>query len=191
MSNTNNQPPDFLLNRLKYVLSPQFDIYDQVSRVVRDRVADIGFGVGFGTHLLMKNAKEVYGYEINEAVIRFARRVFPFRSLHFEYGDIVKGIDGLLFNYIVMVDVIEHIKHDKVALQNAKGMLAKGGTFICSTPNRLSRYKKSETHVREYAPKEFEGILRRIFVSVELKNYRLEPLASQYENPILAVCRNR
>lgn len=177
-------------NRLKYVLSPQFDIYSVINKVVRDKVADIGFGTGFGTHLLNINAKEVYGYEIDENAIQFAKAVFPFRNLHFEYGDIVKGITGQEFNYVVMIDVIEHIKDDKTALDNIKKIMAKDGNFILSTPNRLSRYRKGEDHVREYAPKELEGILRRHFISVSLRNYRLEPLASQYENPIIAVCRN-
>jgi len=177
-------------NRLKYVLSPQYDIYSVVKKVVRDKVADIGFGTGFGTHLLNVNAKEVYGYEIDENAIQFAKDVFPFRNLHFEYGDIVKGISGQEFNYIVMIDVIEHIKDDKTAIDNVKKIMARDGSFILSTPNRLSRYRKGENHVREYAPKEFEAILKRHFVSVSLRNYRLEPLVSQYENPIIAVCRN-
>ena len=177
-------------NRLKYVLSPQYDIYNIVKKVVRNKVADIGFGTGFGTHLLNVNAKEVYGYEIDENAIQFAKDVFPFRDLHFEYGDIVKGINGQEFNYIVMIDVIEHIKNEKTALDNVKKIMAEDGSFILSTPNRLSRYRKGENHVKEYAPKELEGILKRHFVSVSLRNYRLEPLASQFENPIIAICRN-
>ena len=177
-------------NRFKYVLSPQFDIYDVIKKVVRNKVADIGFGTGFGTHLLNVNAKEVYGYEIDENAIQFAKAVFPFRNLHYEYGDIVKGISGQEFNYIVMIDVLEHIKDEKSALENVKKMMAKDGTLILSTPNRLSRYRKGESHVREYAPKELEGILKRHFVSVSIRNYRLEPLAGQYENPLIAVCRN-
>jgi 2-polyprenyl-3-methyl-5-hydroxy-6-metoxy-1,4-benzoquinol methylase len=179
-----------LWNRMRYLLSPQFDTYEQVARIVRGKVADIGFGTGFGAHLLELNAKEVYGYEIDEEAIRFAQRVFPFKSLHFQYGDIVTGITGVSFDYVIMIDVLEHIKKDIHALKNVKGMLNKGGTFVCSTPNRLSRYRKAETHYREYAPKEFEGILKRTFVSVSLQNYRFEPLASDYENPILAICRN-
>jgi len=177
-------------NRLKYVLSPQYDIYNIVKKVVRNKVADIGFGTGFGTHLLNVNAKEVYGYEIDENAIQFAKDVFPFKNLHFEYGDIVKGITGQVFDYIIMIDVIEHIGKDRIALDNIKKIMAQDGTFICSTPNRLSRYRKGENHVREYAPKELEGILKRHFASVSLRNYRLEPLASFYENPIIAICRN-
>ena len=178
-------------NRLRYVLGPQFDVYEKIAPVVRGRVADIGFGTGFGTHLLTIYAKEVCGYETDEDAIRFAQRVFPFKKLRFEYGDIGKGIKAMApFDYIVMIDVLEHIKQDKDAMLNVKAMMAKGGTFICSTPNRLSRYRKSDNHYREYAPKELEGVLKRVFVSVSLRDYKLEPLVSQYENPLIAVCRN-
>ena len=180
----------FLLwNRFRYVLSPQFDIYEQVAKLVRGRVADIGAGTGFGTHLFVNNASEVHGFDIDEGAIDFASRVFPYKKLHFGYGDITKGIGGK-YDFVAAIDVLEHIRHDKRALENIKRMMASGGTFIMSTPNRLSRYRKSENHVREYAPKELEGVLKRVFVSVSLKNYRCEPQASQYENPIVAVCRN-
>jgi len=179
-----------LWNRFKYVLSPQYDIYAEISKVVRDRVADIGFGTGFGTHLFNVKAKEVYGYEVDEDAVKFARAIFPFKNLYFEYGDITNGMPGASFDYVVMIDVLEHIKQEMAALRNIKAMLNKGGTFIMSTPNRLSRYRKAENHQREYAPKELEGKLRRIFVNVSLRNYKMEPLVSATENPILAICRN-
>ena len=180
-----------LWNRLKYVLSPQFDIYKQISTITRGKIADIGSGTGFGTHLLTLNSSEVHGFEIDENAIRFAQEVFPFRQLHFQYGDIVTGIDHNTFQYVIMIDVIEHIKQDKKALLNVKDMLTKGGTFICSTPNRLSRYRKGGDHVREYEPKEFETLLKQVFNSVSLRNYKLEFLVSPYENPILGICCNK
>ena len=62
----------FLLwNRFKYVLSPQFDIYETVAKQVRGKVADVGFGTGFGTHLLINNADEVHGFEVDEGAIQF------------------------------------------------------------------------------------------------------------------------
>ncbi len=179
-----------LWNRLRYVLSPQFDLYEQVSKVVRGNVADVGFGTGFGTHLLTINAHQVTGYEVDDCGIRFAEKVFPIPKLQFRHGDIIKGIDEGPYDFIVMIDVIEHIKHDKPVLLNVKKMMGKGGTVIISTPNRLSRYRKSDAHVREYAPKEFEGLLKTAFVNVGLRTYTLEPLVSQYENPLIGVCRN-
>jgi 2-polyprenyl-3-methyl-5-hydroxy-6-metoxy-1,4-benzoquinol methylase len=179
-----------LWNRLRYVLSPQFDLYEQVSKVVRGNIADIGFGTGFGAHLLVINGRSVTGYERDEEAIRFAEKVFPIPKLQFKYGDIQKGISDGPYDFILMIDVIEHIKHDKLALLNAKKMLGKGGSLILSTPNRLSRYRKAETHVREYAPKEFEALLKMVFVNISLRTYKLEPLVSDHTNPMVAVCRN-
>jgi len=178
-------------NRLKYVLSPQFDIYKVLAGLVRGKVADIGFGTGFGMHLFSTIADEVYGYEIDEGAIRFAQEVFPLKNLNFQYGDITKGIGivGGGFDYVTMVDVIEHIPDDLAAIENVKLMMAQGGTFICSTPNRLSRYRKSENHQREYSTKELENLLGRAFYSVSLRNHCLEPITSIYDNPIIAVCR--
>jgi len=177
-------------NRLKYVLSPQFDIYEQISGIVRGKVADIGFGSGFGMHLLSINASQVIGYETDECGLRFARTVFPIPKLFFQYGDIEKGIDDTGFDFITMIDIVEHLRHDKQALLNVKKMLTKNGTLIISTPNRLSRYRKSEDHVREYAPKEFETLLKMAFVNVSIRDYKLEPTVSSHENPIVAFCRN-
>jgi 2-polyprenyl-3-methyl-5-hydroxy-6-metoxy-1,4-benzoquinol methylase len=169
---------------------PSFDLYEQVSKIVRGDVADVGFGTGFGTHLLTVNSQRVVGYEMDECAISFAEKVFPIPKLQFKYGDIQKGINDDGYDFVVMIDVIEHIKHDKQALLNAKKMLGKNGTLIVSTPNRLSRYRKADTHVREYAPKEFEGLLKTAFVNVVIKTYKMEPLVSQYENPLIGVCRN-
>jgi len=182
-----------LWNRLKYILSPQFDIYQRVAKVIRGKVADIGFGTGFGTHLLTLRTNEVFAFEIDEEAIKFARKAFPFGNLHFEYGDILKGIppDYGKFNFVVMIDVLEHIKNDKQALKNIKECLADGGLLLCSTPNKQSRYRKSETHVREYNPEEFKTLLGRVFSMVDLRNYRLEPLSSEYENPIIGICSKK
>ena len=173
-----------LWNRMKYMLSPQFDIYKAVSKVVSGKVADIGFGTGFGMHLLAQNA-EVTGYEVDKGSIDFAQSVFPY--LTFKQGDIRKGIEGK-FDFVIMIDVLEHIRQDKKALGNARDMLTSKGKLIVSTPNRLSRYRKSKNHIREYAPKELEGILKRMFRVVELKDYQLKQLVNEYENPIIAVC---
>ena len=179
-------------NRLKYVLSPQFDIYKTVAKIVRGRIADIGFGTGFGSHLLATNGADVYGFEVDETAIRFAQEVFTSDKLHFTYGDIVtrRGMDGLnnIFDWVVMIDVIEHIEDDRQAVMNVRKCLKEKGLFVCSTPNRLSRYRKSSEHIREYSPEELRGLLKQVFATVELRNYKLEPIGSQYENPLLAVC---
>jgi hypothetical protein len=88
-----------------------------------------------------------------------------------------------------MIDVIEHIRQDHDAIKNCKRLLSKDGSFICSTPNRLSRYRKSDYHVREYSPDDLKKLLGSVFDNVGLVDFELQPLESEYTNPILAVCQ--
>jgi 2-polyprenyl-3-methyl-5-hydroxy-6-metoxy-1,4-benzoquinol methylase len=178
-----------LWKRLRYVLSPQFDIYECIAKVVRGAVADVGFGTGFGAMKLTEKADRVYGFEVDEQAIVFAQRTFPSTKLIFKYGDIERGIDGK-FNFVVMIDVIEHISRDKLAIENAKKMLVPKGILICSTPNRLSRYRKSKGHTREYSLAEFQNLLKEVFPAVDVRNYNLGKNATQYDNPLVAVCPN-
>ena len=176
-----------LWNRLQYVLSPQFDIYESISKVVRGDVADIGSGTGFGTHLLTRNATAVHGFEVDNDALMFAQRVFSNKKIWFRQGDILKGLDGS-YDFVTMIDVIEHIDRDRKALLNCKAMLKDSGVFLLSTPNRLSRYRKAETHVREYSHAELKTLLKQVFVSVDIRDFAFNVPTSKYSNPIVAVC---
>ena len=179
-----------LWSRLRYMLSPQFDIYEQVAKTVSGLVADIGCGTGFGTHLLSRNADYVTGYEVDDAAMRFADRTFSNGKVNFHSANITEGVwlqHG--FDYVVMIDVIEHINQDAVAIANSKELLNANGTFIISTPNRVSRYRKSDYHVREYSPDELKELLSSVFDNVGMVDFELKPMESKYTNPILAVCQ--
>lgn len=178
-----------MFNRLKYILSPQFDTYETIAPVITGNVADIGFGTGFGTHLLTRNADNVIAYEVDECAINFARKAFPIPKLQFRYGDIEKGIDDGPFDYIILIDVIEHTRDDRKVLANIAKM-ADGGTLILSTPNRMSRYRKAETHIREYSPHDLATLLTEFFNDVRVTTYGFAPVVHGYENPLVAVCRN-
>jgi 2-polyprenyl-3-methyl-5-hydroxy-6-metoxy-1,4-benzoquinol methylase len=170
------------------MLSPQFDIYEQVSKMVVGSVADIGCGTGFGTHLLSRNADFVTGYEIDPTAMEFADRAFSNGNINFCKADITEGRIKKRFDFVVMIDVIEHIRHAELAVANCKTILFTGGSLICSTPNRLSRYRKSEYHVREYSPSELEELLSSVFDTVKMVDFKLQPLKSVYTNPIIAIC---
>ena len=179
-------------NRLQYMLSPQFDIYEQVSKIVSGRVADVGSGTGFGTHLLARCADRVRGYEVDTMARDFAQRAFSNGSIQFYELDICRTADvkrlQKMANFVTMIDVIEHIETDDIAIKNCKMLLMDNGIFICSTPNRLSRYRKSDYHVREYSPDELKSLLKSAFDNVEILDYQLKPIETEYANPIIGMC---
>ena len=178
-----------LWGRLSYMLSPQFDIYEQVSKVVSGRVADIGSGTGFGTHLFSRNADYVIGYEMDHAAIKFATRAFSNGNIKFISANVCQKMPENEFNFVTMVDVIEHIEEDILAVSNCANMLVYGGKFICSTPNRLSRYRKSDYHAREYSPDELKNLLELVFETVKIVDHQLNPIETEYSNPIIGICQ--
>jgi len=177
-----------LWGRLRYMLSPQFDIYEQVSKIVHGNVIDIGSGTGFGTHLFARNASAVIGCEIDETALRFSQKAFSNGKVSFHSLDITQPIAPASYDFVTMIDVIEHIKKDALAVKNCCDLLNENGTFIVSTPNRLSRYRKSEYHVREYSPDELKELLSSVFDNVDMVDFQLKPMESDYTNPILAIC---
>ena len=177
-------------NRLQYMLSPQFDIYEQLSTQVHGKVADIGCGTGFGTHILTRKAKLVDGYEVDANALYFAKRVFSNGNLQFWKMDITElGNANMHYDCITMVDVIEHIEDDDQAVVNIERLLKSDGVFFCSTPNKDSRYRKSENHVREYSQNELFGLMINHFKTVDILDFKLEKSASRYDNPIVVRCR--
>jgi len=176
-----------LTNRLKYILSPQADIYKQVSEITSGWIADVGCGLGFGSNLLFKNAKLVCGYDNNIEYLSFAKWSFP--KVKFLEHDITRGPLPYVYDYIVCIDVIEHIEQDELAIKNIFQSLKKSGTLILSTPNRLSRYRKSEDHIREYNSDELKKLLQSQFSDVKLMGYGWTNIETNYENPLLAICR--
>ena len=174
-----------LSNRLKYVLSPQADIYKQVSEITSGWIADIGCGLGFGSNLLLKNAKLVCGYDIE--YLDFAKWCFP--SVKFLTHDITTNPLPYVYDYILMIDVIEHIEQDELAIRNVAQSLKDRGSLIISTPNKASRYRKSDNHIREYTPNELKELLQSQFSNVRLMSYGWINIETGYENPIIAICK--
>lgn len=178
-------------NRLRYLLSPQFDVYELVAKMVEGRVLDVGFGTGFGCHLLAMRADELLGVETNADCVNFARRAFPNDNARFELGDITEADAKRIgtFDWIVMIDVLEHIERDARALKCAAKLLRTDGTFVCSTPNAASRYRKSDNHVREYTPESLTALLAKYFKNVKLRSYGTDALSTGYENPLIALVK--
>lgn len=174
-----------LSNRFKYMLSPQADIYKQVAEITSGWIADVGCGLGFGSNLLLKNAKLVCGYDIE--YLDFAKWCFP--KVRFIQHNIVDKPLPYVYDYITMIDVIEHIKQDVSVIENMKKSLKDRGTLILSTPNKLSRYRKSDNHIREYSPKELKDLLQSQFSNVRLMSYGWSNIETNYENPIIAICK--
>lgn len=177
--------------RLKYMLSPQLDLYNSIAKKVEGlTVLDVGFGTGFGTLQLTRTAKMVTGFEIDEEAVRFASQTIP--AVDWDWWNILNPIVAIdRYDAIVMVEVLEHIEDWHTALDHAHRMLDGGGKLYITAKNRNKDYLRgNDAHEREWTAGEFQDALLRVFSVVSLFDYtlenRLDP--STRVTPLIAVC---
>jgi SAM-dependent methyltransferase len=148
--------------------------YAFATRMARGkRVLDAGCGAGYGTAELAEAAACVVGADIAPEAIDFARQNYPRANLWFEQASCtaLPHGDGC-FDLVVAFEVIEHLASWRELLVEARRLLAPGGQFVVSTPNRLyytesrGREGPNPFHVHEFEFEEFRAELEAVFPKV-------------------------
>ena len=187
-----NDATGVIWRRLKYVLSPQLDIYKHLAPEIKDqRVLEVGFGLGAGTIQLSKYAYRVRAIEIDRESVWFASEIFPLKNVSWEWGDVTRTVSGR-FDAIVCLEVLEHVPEWRSALENMKDCLEDYGTLYVSGPNANANLRKNDKHEREWTAKEFKDALGQYFTQVSLMDYTLtEPQGDDtHLTPLVAICTN-
>jgi len=139
-------------------------------------VLDIACGTGYGSkYLLSYKPKMVYGVDISEEAIAYAKDNFKSKKLIFKVGNAtdLKDFNNILFDLVVSFETIEHIKNYNKFLKEINRLLKADGCLLISTPNR--KYSSPNSlkplnpyHVKEFLPMEFKILLTKYFNNVEL-----------------------
>ena len=188
-----NDATGVIWRRLKYMLSPQLDIYRHISKRVSGLdIWEVGFGTGFGTVLLSSSADSVYATEIDEAAVSFAKQVFPLRNITWITGDVTHGHITVSHDAIVCLEVLEHIPDWVSAISVMRDHLRQSGTLYISGPNANANLRKNDKHEREWTAQEFKDALGQYFTQVSLMDYTLtEPQGDDtHLTPLVAICTN-
>jgi SAM-dependent methyltransferase len=140
------------------------------------RVLEFGCGTGYGARLLADDATSMVGVDIEAEAIDYAARTYQAPNLGYQRIDKIEDVSlpfaDASFDTFLSFQVIEHIDAIDRYLGEIRRVLAPGGTFICSTPDRRYRLFPKQRpwnvyHVHEYLPDELERLLRRDFVDIE------------------------
>ena len=141
----------------------------------RKRVLDIGCGTGYGAAELARVAASVTGFDSSPEAIALACSAYPLPNLHFLVASAnAIPFQDASFRLITCFEVIEHLADWRTLLQEAQRLLARGGQFIVSTPNKLYYAESREQvgpnpfHIHEFEYEEFEEVLSSVFPSVTL-----------------------
>jgi 2-polyprenyl-3-methyl-5-hydroxy-6-metoxy-1,4-benzoquinol methylase len=165
---------DILWRRLRYTLSPQWDLYHSLVPHLKDKkVLEVGFGTGFGTLQYAPTSSSVTALETDKDACEFACRCIPLPDVAWVKGDLLDLEARPEFDAVVMVEVLEHLGPWSLALSQAQRLLKPGGNLYISARNANADLRRNELHFRELSAGEFVEMLRLFFDPVKLYDYTL------------------
>ncbi len=108
-------------------------VYDLINE--GSNVLDLGCATGYFARELNKKSCEVFGVDIEKDALSIAKKYCKFVLLtDFEYISEAR-IPSHKFDYVLLLDVLEHVKSRGELLNALHKYLKKDGTLLLSTPN--------------------------------------------------------
>ncbi len=150
--------------------------YAFAARLARNRrVLDIGCGAGYGSAELARAARSVVACDLADQAVSYAQAHFAAANIRFLRASATAlPLADAAIDLAVAFEVIEHIEDWRGLIEEARRVLAPGGQFIVSTPNR-DYYAESRRqsgpnpfHVHEFDFAEFRDELASVFPHVLL-----------------------
>ena len=132
------------------------------------RVLDVASGEGYGSHLLARDAASVVGVDLSADAVLHATSRYPAANLRYIAASCIQiPQPDASFDVIVSFETIEHIMEHEAFLREVDRLLAPGGMFIISSPNRVEYSDrtgyKNEFHVKELDRAELKTLLDPFF----------------------------
>ncbi len=139
------------------------------------RVLDAGCGTGYGCAVLAERASSVTGLDIAPEAIAHAREHSAAPQVTFLEGScLAMPLPDAAFDLVISFEVIEHLEDWHAFLLESRRVLAPGGVFLLSTPNR-NYYAEARSvsgpnpfHVHEFTFDEFGAALGALYPHVHL-----------------------
>jgi len=133
--------------------------------------------LGCGSSPTIGRYNGAIGIDINEDKIKFMQSKFP--QNEFIKTDTTKDFKSNSFNYVLCIEVVEHLKEPEKVISEISRLLKVYGTAIIATPD----YSKKLWHIAEmFTPYKDEHCTRFTRESLETlcKEYKLRPIKYSY-----------
>jgi SAM-dependent methyltransferase len=135
-------------------------------------VLDVACGEGYGSATLARVAAHVTGIDVSDAAIAHAREAYRDRpNLEWINASCTKlPLPDASFDTVVSFETIEHIEGQEAFLDEVARVLAPGGVFVLSCPNKVEysdkRDYQNEFHVKELYRDELARLVQARFPEV-------------------------
>lgn len=155
--------------------------------VTKKIVADMACGSGYGSKLLSKKAKQVFGIDISVDAVEYASKLYPGKKIIYLNEDVCKtSLKSNSVDAVVSFETLEHIANQKRLIAEVKRILRPGGLFVVSTPNILVNGGEANPfHKKELSFKDFKQLMEKNFSSIEY--FGQKPMHEKYLKFVVAV----
>jgi SAM-dependent methyltransferase len=139
------------------------------------RVLDAACGVGYGTAHLGRDAAYVFGVDVDEQTIRYARERYGAANVEFAVMDVASlQLEDDSFDVVCSFETIEHVPDRESFLGEVARVLRPDGAFVVSTPNarETTETPLNPFHKVEFSRADFELLLLERFERVQIHGQR-------------------
>ncbi len=148
---------DLLFLRSWHVRKKIRELYQEKTKM---NIFDAGMGFGQYTYFMAKRFPEsrILAVDVKEEQVEDCKRFFShsgFKNVTFEIADLTKINYSNEFDFILCVDVMEHIAEDELVFKNFANALKQGGKLLVNTPSNLggsdAHSDDDESFIEEHA----------------------------------------
>jgi len=146
-----------------------FKAYVVARDYIRGDVLEVGCGEGRGIGSLLDLAKSFTAVDKLKDVLVGLQKKYPAAKFIGMNIPPLTGLPDNSYDSVISFQVIEHIRNDRLFLEEIHRVLKPGGIALITTPNRQMSLSRNPWHIREYLSDELSALASSIFSNVEMK----------------------
>ena len=130
---------------------------------------ELGCGEGRGIDIILKKSKSFTAIDkISELTDKLSEK-YPDDTFISSSFPPFKNINDNSFDTLISFQVIEHIKNDKLFIEEIYRILKPGGKALISTPNIKMTLTRNPWHIRENTSEELKELVSRNFDKIIIR----------------------